>query len=168
MNNVTLLLHDIRSVHNVGSIFRTAECLGVTKIVVSGVTPAPIDRFEKKRADFAKVALGAEDMVPWEIITDAKEYIEAFKQGRLSGMTEKGFVIVLEQDQKSVDYKKVEVPVNTPVLVVLGNEVSGAPQEHLNLANVIAEIPQAGLKESLNVSVAAAIVLFRWFDNRSV
>ena len=65
-NKVVLVLHDIRSVHNVGSIFRTAECFGVEKIYLSGYTPAPIDRFGRDRKDFEKVALGAEKLVPWE------------------------------------------------------------------------------------------------------
>ncbi len=165
MKNVTLLLHNIRSVHNVGSIFRTAECLGISRIVLSGVSPTPLDRFGRKRKDLAKVALGAEDMVPWEVVTDSDEFVQDFKK-------KGGMVIVVEQDPRSVDYKKAAEMLEkgkggkrgAPTLVVFGSEVRGAPRTHLDLADIIAEIPQSGLKESLNVAVAAGIVLFSWFD----
>ena len=71
MRKISILLHDIRSVHNVGSIFRTADAFGVSKIYISGITPAPRDRFGRMRADIAKVALGAEQTVPWEDIGPA-------------------------------------------------------------------------------------------------
>ena len=66
---IYLLLDNIRSVHDVGSIFRTAETLGISKIYCAGTTPVPVDRFGRKRKDFAKVSLGAEDMVSWEYVT---------------------------------------------------------------------------------------------------
>lgn len=150
-----LLLDDIRSVHNVGSIFRTAETLGVSKIYCASTTPVPIDRFGRKRKDFAKVALGAEDMIAWEHVASAVSLVRKAK--------EDGFeIIALEQAKNSVDYKKVKASKKS--LVVLGGEVEGVSKDLLKLADVVAEIALFGKKESLNVSVAAGIALFRMFD----
>src|SRR4051812_7159465 len=94
-----LVLDSLRSVENTASIFRTAEGLGVSKVVLVGTTPAPLDRFGRKRADFAKVALGAEDMLEWEY---AKEMVPA-----LTELKSQGFMIIsLEQAEESQDLKK--------------------------------------------------------------
>ena len=154
MNNkkVVLILDYIRSTHNVGSIFRTAECAGVSKIYLVGVTPDPIDRFGRVRKDIANVALGTETTVPWEHVEDLGRLIKKIKK--------EGFEIVaLEQDEKSVDYKKFKTKL--PLALVLGEEVSGIKKEILKLCDNIIEIPMAGEKESLNVSVAAGVALFR-------
>jgi len=150
-----LLLDNIRSVHNVGSIFRTAETLGISRIYCAGTTPTPLDRFGRKRADFKKVSLGAEDSVPWEYVEDPAILIKKLKK---EGFT----VIALEQDENSVDYKNVSLGRDT--LIILGNEVDGVSPILLKLSDVIAEIPLKGKKESLNVSVAAGVALFRWLD----
>ena len=111
---VRLLLDDIRSVHNVGSIFRTAETLGISMIYCVGTTPTPTDRFGRKRKDLAKVALGAEDMVAWEYVEKAAESVKRLKK--------EGFeVVALEQASNSIDYKKIKVP--QKALIILGNEV---------------------------------------------
>jgi tRNA G18 (ribose-2'-O)-methylase SpoU len=152
---IILLLDNVRSVHNVGSIFRTAETLGISKIYCAGTTPVPVDRFGRKRKDFAKVALGAEDLLEWEHVERAKPVVKTFRN--------RGFEIVaLEQVKNSVDYKKVRPKKNS--LVILGNEVDGVSKPLLKLSDVIAEIPMKGKKESLNVSVAAGIFLYRLFD----
>ncbi len=152
---VWLLLHDIRSVYNVGAIFRTADAVGITKIYLSGYTPTPVDRFNVPRSDFAKSALGSEKTMAWEYIKSPARILARAKK--------EGFQIVsIEQNKKSVDYKKAKL--STKVLVVLGNEVVGISKSILHKSDVIAEIPMRGKKESLNVSVAAGIVLFRWFD----
>ena len=153
--DIRLILDNIRSVHNVGSIFRTAETLGVTKIYCVGTTPVPVDRFGRQRGDFAKVALGAEDMVAWEHPKNLTTLIRNLKK--------EGFkIVVLEQAERSVDYKKIRR--RQKMLVVLGNEVEGVSRTFLDLADEIAEIPMRGRKESLNVSVAAGIFLFRILD----
>ncbi len=150
-----LLLDNIRSVHNVGSIFRTAETLGITKIYCLGTTPVPMDRFGRKRKDLAKVALGAEDLIAWEHLDDAVALIKSLKK--------EGFnVIALEQSPKAVDYKDVEVA--GKILVVVGNEVGGVSPEILKWVDQIAEIPLKGQKESLNVAVATGIFLYRLLD----
>lgn len=149
---VSVLLHDIRSTHNVGSMFRTADALGVTKIYLSGFSPTPLDRFNKPRKDIAKVALGAEEAIAWEYIENPQTLIKKLKK-------EKAKVIGLEQSPKSVDYKKVKV--EKSVLFVMGSEVTGIEKKLLSLCDVVAEIPMKGEKESLNVSVAFGVALFR-------
>ncbi|MBI4155648.1 MAG: TrmH family RNA methyltransferase [Candidatus Zambryskibacteria bacterium] len=159
---VAVLLHNIRSVHNVGSIFRTADALGVNKIYLSGYTPAPLDRFNRPRKDITKVALGAEKIVAWEHTKDPIVLIRKLKESHQ--------IIALEQTENSVDYKKVKVLY--PVLFIIGNEVEGVEKSILKLCDIIAEIPMRGKlarnrlpddvgKESLNVSVAFGIALSR-------
>ena len=149
---VFVLLHDIRSVHNVGSIWRTANAAGVKKIFLSGYTPLPTDRFGRERKDFAKVALNSQKSVAWEYTDDPISLVKRLKK-------EGVFVVAIEQAKKSVDYKKVKI--RKPVLFLVGNEVEGIPQNLLSLADVVAEIPMRGDKKSLNVSVAFGIALFR-------
>ena len=151
-NKVFVLLHDIRSVHNVGSMWRTANAAGVTKIFLSGYTPSPVDRFGVERKDFAKVALNSQKTVAWESVENPASLIKKLKR-------EGFYVVAIEQAKNSVDYKKVKI--KKPVLFLVGNEVEGIPQKLLNLADVVAEIPMKGDKESLNVSVAFGIALFR-------
>ena len=151
--NIHLLLDNIRSVYNVGSIFRTAETLGISK--KRDLKQIFQQKFGRKRKDFAKVALGAEDMVAWESIGSPIPLVKKLQKENFT-------VIALEQTKNSVDYKKVKAKNKT--LVILGNEVAGVSKELLELANVIAEIPMKGKKESLNVSVAAGVFLFRLLD----
>lgn len=150
-----ILLHNIRSTHNVGSIFRTADAVGVDKIYISGYTPTPIDKFGRFRKDIAKVALGAEKNVGWEQIDDSKKIIKKLKKENYQ-------IIGLEQAKNSVDYKKVKT--EKKILIVVGNEVGGIDREILKLCDVLAEIPMKGKKESLNVSVAFGVALFRMFN----
>ena len=149
---ISILLHNIRSVHNVGSIFRTADALGIDKIYLSGFTPTPKDRFGRARKDFAKVSLGAEKTVNWEYIKQPKNLIKSFK----------GQVIALERAKNSVDYKKVKI--KYPALFIVGSEVDGVNKDILSLCGIVAEIPMKGNKESLNVSVAFGVVLFQMLD----
>jgi 23S rRNA (guanosine2251-2'-O)-methyltransferase len=153
--DIRLLLDNIRSTHNVGSIFRTAETVGISKIYCLSTTPAPIDRFGRKRADIAKVSLGAEELVSWKHIENAVELINTLKKDSFE-------IISIEQDCRSVDYKKVRVKDKT--LIVFGNEVDGVSKEILERSDIMVEIPLCGKKESLNVSVAAGVALFRMLD----
>ena len=147
-----LILHDIRSVENVGAIFRTADAVGINKIYLTGYTPAPLDRFGRRRKDLAKSALGAEEFVKWEQKKNILLLLSKLKK-------EKYKIIAIEQDKKSVDYKKVKLKNKNAFIV--GTEVSGIPKNILKKCDVIAEIPMRGKKESLNVSVATGIALFR-------
>lgn len=150
-NEIFVLLHNIRSVHNVGSMWRTANAAGVNKIFLSGYTPLPIDRFGRERKDFAKVALNSQKSVAWEYVENPVNFV---KRLRKEGV----FIVAIEQAKNSIDYKKVKI--KKPVLFLVGNEVEGIPQKLQNLADVVAEIAMKGDKESLNVSVAFGIALF--------
>ncbi len=150
---VYLLLHNIRSTHNVGSIFRSADATGVTKIYLSGYTPLPIDRFGRARQDISKASLGAEKNIPWEGVTDPIDLIKKLKK-------EKVKIIGLEQDKRAVDYREMEIAEKN--LIILGEEVEGIEGRLLDLCDQIVEIPMLGEKESLNVSVATGIILYRF------
>ena len=148
---IYLALHNIRSTHNVGSIFRTADAAGVSKIFLCGYTPAPIDRFGRERSDITKVSLGAEKDVAWESVEDLSGLIEKMKR--------KSFLIcALEQSEKSIDYKDLKL--TSDILLIVGNEVGGIEKDILDVCDVVAEIPMLGKKESLNVSVATGIILY--------
>jgi len=150
-----LILHNIRSVENVGAMFRTADATSVNKIYLTGYTPCPLDRFGRKRRDLAKSALGAEEFVSWEYKKNILPVIGKLKK--------EGFLIIgLEQDKKSVDYKKIKLRKKNALVV--GTEVSGISRNILNRCDIIAEIPMRGGKESLNVSVALGVLLFRVFN----
>lgn len=145
-----LILENIRSVENTGSIFRTAKRFGVSKIIIVGTTPTPIDRFGRKRQDFAKVSLGAEDMI-WEYQKNIGLVLHDLKND--------GFQIIsLEQDPKAINLKDLDVP--DTFAIIVGNEVDGVSREALDASNTIVEIPVDGEKRSLNVSVATGVALF--------
>ncbi len=152
MKECVLILDNIRSVANVGSIFRTADCLGVSKIILVGTTPTPLDRFGRKRKDFIKVSLGAEQFVSWEV---AKSLSVKIKQLKKEGYK----IIALEQNKRSkklgVGSKKKE-----KFALIVGNEVDGISRLNLDMCDEIVEIPMRGKKESMNVSVATGIALF--------
>jgi tRNA G18 (ribose-2'-O)-methylase SpoU len=188
----SILLHDIRSVQNVASIFRMAEVLGVNKIFLSGVTPGPLDRFGFERQDFIKISLGTEKRVKWERLEEnVLEFISNFKNNEdvsekdlvnsplripwhaaSAGSFPKSFsskdmlniVIALEQSENSVDYKKVEIDENKKYLIIPGREVEGLDENILKLCDIVAEIPQYGTKESLNIFSSMSIACFRFFD----
>lgn len=149
---ISLILNDIRSTHNVGAIFRTADAAGVSKIYLVGTTPTPLDRFERERKDIAKTALGAEKTVAWEYVKTITLLLKKLKE-------EKVYIVAVEQSENSVDYKKVKLPEKSAIIV--GNEVSGVPKDVLSKCDCVAEIPMSGEKESLNVSVATGVALFR-------
>ncbi|KKP85656.1 hypothetical protein A3B84_00525 [Candidatus Nomurabacteria bacterium RIFCSPHIGHO2_02_FULL_35_13] len=147
-----LIIHNIRSVTNVGAMFRTADAAGINKIYLTGYTPTPLDRFGRIRKDMAKSALGAEDYVKWEYKKSLPVILRSLRW-------ENFYIIGLEQDKKSVDYKKIKLKNKNAFIV--GTEVSGITKSILNRCDIIAEIPMKGKKESLNVSVALGIALFR-------
>ncbi len=152
---VAVLLHDIRSTHNVGSIFRTSDALGVNKIFISGYTPTPTDKYGRARKDISKVSLGAEKTIPWEYEADPIKIIKKHKK--------QGFQVVgVEKDENSIDYKKVKI--QNKVLFIIGNEVTGIDKKIIKLCDNVAEIKMSGEKESLNVSVAFGIALARMLN----
>ena len=147
-----LIIHNIRSVTNVGAMFRTADAAGINKIYLTGYTPTPLDRFGRIRKDMVKSALGAEKFVLWEYKKNLIALLDKLKR-------EKYLIIGIEQAKNSIDYKKMKLR-NRNVFIV-GTEVTGIPKNILKKCDVIVEIPMRGKKESLNVSVACGIALFR-------
>lgn len=147
------VLHDIRSVHNVGSIFRTADGAGFRKLYLCGITPLPLDRFRRVRPDFAKVALGAEKNMAWESVPDTGVLIKKLKK-------EGWKILALEQSKKSLRFDLLREVGPRRCALVVGSEVGGIPAVILKLADKILEIPMLGKKESLNVSVAFGIAAY--------
>lgn len=150
-----LIIQDVRSVINVGAMFRTADAIGIDKIYLTGFTPTPTDRFGKVRKDMAKSALGAEKFIPWEYVKNITSLITKLKK-------EKYFIVGIEQAPNAIDYKKVKF--KNKNAFIIGAEVTGIPKNILKKCDIIAEIPMRGKKESLNVSVACGIALYRIFN----
>mgnify|MGYP001580167537 FL=1 len=168
-----VILHNIRSLYNVGSIFRTADAVGVEKIYLCGITPAPIDEFGKPRQQLAKVSLGAEKYVAWEYFKSTTRLIDRLKNENCK-------IFCIEQNKKSIPYYKLpksyilSASRRTKLCLILGNEINGLPLSILKRADKILEIPMRGAivrqahhprhsgrgKESLNVAVAFGIVAF--------
>ena len=157
MPKITLLLHNIRSTHNVGSIFRTAEGFGVERIVLSGYTPYPRltsgdtrlpHIAEKLDRQIHKTALGAEKLVPFEYVENTEQWIDNYR----------GPVVALEQTPSSVHLQDFTSPDEFALL--LGEEVHGITPDLLEKCDSAVEIPMRGQKESFNVSVACGIALY--------
>ena len=156
MPEITLLLHNIRSTHNVGSIFRTAEGFGVKEIITSGYTPHPQTARDTRLPHIAqkitkqihKTALGAEQIVPFRHFESINDYLA----------TNTLPLIALEQASNSIAIGTYEPP--TELVLLLGEEVSGIESSLLKRCTAIIEIPMEGQKESFNVSVAAGIALY--------
>jgi 23S rRNA (guanosine2251-2'-O)-methyltransferase len=154
-NEHVLLLHNIRSAHNVGSILRTADAVCISQVILSGYTPAPVDRFGRVNKEIAKTALGAEAHISWRVVKNIKTTVETLRKD--------GYKVVgIEQDKKAIDYKKFKA--KRALAFILGNEVRGLSKAVKNMCDCLIEIPMGGAKESLNVSVAAGVALFRVLD----
>ncbi len=149
-----VILHNVRSAHNVGSVFRTAEAAGAAELVLTGYTPAPIDRFGRSRTDMAKVALGAERAVPWSRAGTLASAVRRFRK--------KGYLLLaLERHPGAIPLRTFRLPEGcTKIALIAGNEVRGLSPQALGLADHILEIPMRGTNESLNVSVAVGVALF--------
>lgn len=152
-----VLLHNIRSAHNVGSIFRTADGAGVSQILISGYTPTPTDRFGRENPEIQKTSLGATHTVPYEIVPDVFTYLHTLKS--------QGYMIVgVEQTKNAIEHRTYNT--QGRVVYIFGNEITGIEQEVLALTDVCIHIPMHGRKESLNVSVCAGIILFHHIEMR--
>lgn len=148
---IILILHNIRSIYNVGSIFRTADALKISKIYLTGITPSPIDSFNNLRKDFQKTALGAEKNINWIKKIQIIPLLKKLKQ-------EKYKIFAIEQAENSIYYYQLKIKKRVKIVLILGNEVNGLDKRILKQVDEILEIPMLGLKESLNVSIAFAIV----------
>ena len=148
-----LLLDNIRSAHNVGSIFRTADGAGVEKIWLAGYTPTPVDRFGREQPEIAKTSLGASKTVPWEHLENEETL------AKLASLQAEGFQIVaVEQTPKAVSIH--DFTPGDKTIYIFGNEIDGVSPALLEAVDVVIEIPMHGQKESLNVAVTAGIILF--------
>jgi len=146
-----VLLHNIRSAFNVGSIFRTSDAAGGSKVFLSGYTPRPIDKFNRVQPAITKTALGADKYIPWEYEKDPYRIIAKLR-------AEGWHIVAVEQDIESIDYRKFKPKNKT--LFIFGNEVRGISSALRKKCDVTLEIPMRGKKESLNVAVTAGIILF--------
>lgn len=142
---IFIILHNIRSRFNVGSVFRTADGAGVSKIYLCGITPTP------PHSRISKVALGAEDFVPWEYCAHTWRLIEKLKKQNIQ-------VVAVEQSKTSVPYSQFKT--DQPVAIVMGSETKGLSPAILKRCNSCLEIPMHGKKESLNVATACGIITF--------
>lgn len=143
-----IIADNVRSMHNVGSIFRTSDAFLVEKIYLCGITPTPPHR------EIQKTALGATESVDWQY---AENTLDVVNQLKKEGWT----ILALEQTTNSVMLDELKIEKGEKIAIVLGNEVEGVNQEVINLCNTAVEIPQFGTKHSFNVSVSCGIMLWQ-------
>lgn len=159
MRSIVIILHNIRSSHNVGAIMRTAEGFGIATCYMTGYTPYPMHSNDtrlphlarKIHGNIAKTALGAETSLVWQFHPDIHELIASLKSSAY-------LIAGLEQDASSILLDAA--PTGTPLALVLGEEVAGIHSDLRKMCDVLLEIPMRGTKESFNVSVAAGIALY--------
>ena len=145
---VFVLLNSIRSNYNVGSIFRTSDGAMIEKLYLCGYTPCP------PKKEVLKTALGSTESVKWEYVKDAKNVISGLKKKEIQ-------IVALELTDKSTPYHHTKYE-DFPICLVVGNEITGVSQELLDLCDKSIEIPQYGIKQSLNVAVAYGIAIFEF------
>lgn len=143
-----VIADNVRSMHNVGSIFRTSDAFLVEKIYLCGITPTPPHR------EIQKTALGATESVDWQYVENTLDVINQLKK---EGWT----ILALEQTTNSVMLDELKLEKGEKIAIVLGNEVEGVNQEVINLCHKAVEIPQFGTKHSFNVSVSCGIMLWQ-------
>lgn len=149
---VVLVLDNVRSLHNVGSAFRTADAFACEKILLTGITGTPPHR------EIHKTALGATDSVSWEYILKPEDAVQRMKDAGYR-------IIVVEQTSVSQPLHQMKVQPGERLCVVFGNEINGVSEPVLALAQDAVEIPQAGTKHSLNISVCIGIVCWALFQH---
>ncbi len=154
---IVIVLHNIRSLHNVGSVLRTADGAGVSKVYMTGYTPSPTDEMGIVRKEIAKTALGAENSVAWEHVVDISRLIAKLKK-------EGFYIVALEQSEGAIDYRKFGA--RFPLALIAGNEVRGLSGALLEKTDASIVIPMRGKKESLNVSVAIGIAAYKITDTK--
>lgn len=147
---IVIVLDDVRSMHNVGAIFRTADAFLVEKILLCGITPRPPHR------EIHKAALGATESVDWQ-------YYESVTEAVLDLKTLKYEVLAIEQTTDSVMITDIDIQPNKKYAIILGNEVEGVSDDVLKHCDGFVEIPQLGTKHSLNVSVCGGIAMWEFF-----
>lgn len=146
-SNIAILLDDVRSMSNVGSVFRSSDAFNVEKVFLCGITSTPPHR------EIEKTALGATESVSWEYHEDAAELLKILiKEGWIP--------LVIEQVANSLKLNDFQPETNKKYVLILGNEVFGVNEELIAISDTVIEIPQFGTKHSLNIAVTAGIVLW--------
>lgn len=151
-NNFIIILDNIRSMHNIGSVFRTSDAFAVTELILCGICAQPPHR------DIEKSALGATESVDWKYFKDTTEAVSYAKSIGFS-------IISIEQTEKSIALNEFNFNKEEKYAFVFGNEVDGVQQEIINTSDNCIEIPQFGTKHSFNVSVTAGIVMWQAYNN---
>lgn len=150
---IYVILDDIRSLNNIGSVFRTSDAFRIEKIFLCGITAQPPHR------EIQKTALGATESVEWEYRESVVDLITELKQENIQ-------IAAIEQAENKVYLNDFKVA-NLPIAIILGNEVNGVSQEAIDIADVVIEIPQIGTKHSFNISVTCGIVLWDLYNKMS-
>ena len=151
MKRVKVWLHNIRSMHNVGSVFRSSDAFGVSELLISGYTPTP------PRPEINKTAIGAEEFVDWKYFGQKEEVLDYLA-------SEDYALIGLEQTDDSIFLPEFDANVFSNICLLMGNEVTGIDDQLLPHVNQFISIPQFGHKHSLNVSVATGVMLYALLD----
>ena len=146
-----IILDDIRSLHNIGSVFRSSDAFLVEKIYLCGITAVPPNK------EIHKTALGATETVTWEHAENVLDVIEKLKQENVA-------IYAIEQTENSIMLNDFQPELNKKHALIFGNEVKGVNQKAINASNGVSEIPQLGSKHSLNISVSAGIVIWDLFQ----
>lgn len=148
---IIVVLDDVRSLHNIGSVFRTCDAFLIEKVYLCGITATPPNK------EIHKTALGATETVAWEYVKDVVEVVKQLKEDGVS-------VQAIEQVENSVMLNDFQVTAGQKYALVFGNEVKGVAQDVVDLSDGVIEIPQLGTKHSLNISVSAGIVIWDLFQ----
>jgi len=148
--HLIIILDNIRSLNNIGSVFRTADAFLIQKIYLCGITAKPPNK------DIHKTALGATDSVDWEYVENTIDLVEKLK-------SENVHIASIEQAEDSVSLEKFTTNKNTTYVIIFGNEVKGVSQEVVSASDTVIEIPQYGTKHSLNISVSCGVVVWDLF-----
>ena len=154
LSEVKVILHNIRSLHNVGSVFRSSDAFGISELILTGYTPTP------PRPEINKTAIGAEEFVNWRHFETATEIIDELKNDGYS-------ILGMEQTTSSIPLNELNIQNYEKICLVMGNEVTGIDSKILSLMDEFVAIPQYGQKHSLNVSVAAAVMLYALLEKLS-
>ena len=147
---IVAVLDNVRSLHNVGSVFRTADAFAIEKLYLCGFTGTPPNK------EINKTALGATESVVWQHKTDILSLIDELKQQHY-------IICAVEQTQKAIQLHHFQIDMNKKYVLIFGNEVEGVQQDVINKCDFVIEIAQGGTKHSLNVSVSAGVVLWEFF-----
>lgn len=147
---VCILLDNVRSLHNVGSAFRTADAFRIEKIYLTGITGTPPHR------EIEKTALGATSSIEWEYEENSAKATADLKAGGYK-------IVIIEQTSESISLQSINASANEKYCLVFGNEVNGVSEEVIQLGDLAVEIPQTGTKHSLNISVCLGIVTWEFF-----